>query len=439
MWRNILWSAYSGLHGFDRELRELATFKSFNEDEARIALASRLQRQIRNFGAREDALPEWNDAARIDDPDELWRQWHHLPILTKEMLRTRFPAHELPQRYGLRGLVSSTGGSTGEPTGYFHDEEMLRSCSTRVVYGRMSMGWKAAMPTISIWGSERDLGRQISRRKQLSEFCRNHWVVQGYQLNQETVDRVVTLINRLRPVALYGFTSMLEFVAREIVERGIRFCEGSVRVAWNGGEMLFPHQAELFQRAFGTPLLNCYGCRELSAIANQTEPGGPLHVLRPHQFLEIVDRNGRPAGPGESGRLILTSTVCKGTPFLRYEIGDIGVYESAYSDASGIRAISELQGRTAGLLTLPDGTVMNCLYWNHLLKEFPEIHQFQVAMCREGSIELRLTGPGLTQSREQSLLDMLRVRLRTIPLRIQWMERIPLTPQGKLVQVVREA
>ena len=78
-------------------------------------LPTRLRDQLRLFAARPDALPEWREAARIDDPDAVWAAWPSLPILTKRDLRERFSARAL-QSQGVEGQVSATGGSTGEPT-----------------------------------------------------------------------------------------------------------------------------------------------------------------------------------------------------------------------------------------------------------------------------------------------------------------------------------
>jgi phenylacetate-CoA ligase len=434
----LLWPLYIRAKGLEPELQGIDSFARSNPVERRIQMARKLLAQIRYFGMREDALPEWREAARMRSPLDLWARWSDLPILTKDVLRRRFPAQEIARRFELRGLVSATGGSTGEPTSYFHDEAMLRSSSVRMLYSRMAMGWRPGMATVVVWGSERDVGHQRTLRSRISAFLRDEHLVDGYNLGPRTVSSVVRLIEKHRPVALFGFTSMLEFVAREVLKSGGIPPPGAVAAAWNGGEMLFPEQSALFEQAFGTPLLNCYGCRELSTLAFQPVRGTPLLVLRPHVLLEIVDSRGRAAAPGESGRLIWTSTKCRGTPFLRYELGDRGSYRAADCDESGIGAIAELEGRSAGLLELPNGRVINCLYWNHLLKEFPEVHQFQVAIGDGGRIELRLAGEGFEARREQMLRDVLGRFLGGLPVAVRWMERIPLSPQGKLVQVVDE-
>jgi phenylacetate-CoA ligase len=295
---------------------DLDRFPRLRPDQQRKQLGERLLRQIRYFGTREDALPEWREAARIENPEDLLRVWPDLPIVTKNDLRTRFPAAEIGCRFNIPGQANCTGGSTGEPLHFFHDAEMIRSMLAAVTFSSTRMGWVPGMPAIVIWGSERDVRKQTTLRNRVHGALRNQLLVDGYHLSDATVDRVCAHIGR-GPVAMYGFTSMLEFVARRVLEAKRQVRPGAVRVAWNGGETLFPEQSELFRQAFGVPLFNRYGGRELSVMACQFTEGAPLHVMRPWLFLEILNDRGRPVAPGEVGRLVWTSTICRGTPFLR--------------------------------------------------------------------------------------------------------------------------
>ena len=433
---NIIWRRFLRLN---RQVgQELNQFPSLAPHLQRRALAERLLAQIQYFGNREDALPEWREAARVRDPEELWSHWPSLPIVDKGMLQSRFHPREIQAKFHLKGVAGSTGGSTGEPTPYFHDERALRVMSAVTAFARLRMGWRPGMAIIVVWGSERDIGKSGTWRGKLSNLLRNRLLIDGYDLTEQTVRRVVATIRRHRPVAIYGFTSMLEFVATKALEMNITPSPGSVKAAWNGGEMLLAHQSEIFCEAFGVPILNWYGGRELSTMAVQDREGSPLHVVRPFLFVEVVDDEGKPVGPNEPGRLLWTSTVCQGTPFLRYDVGDVGVYDRAHKNESGIFGLRELQGRVAGLLSLPTGKKISCLYWNHLFKEVPEVHQFQVILKKDGRLALLLKGEGFTSAREAQLRTTVANFLGAVPLDISWVDKIPLTPQGKLVQAIRE-
>ncbi len=416
---------------------DLDRFPTLRPDEQRKELGERLLRQIRYFGARGDALPEWREAARIDSSDELLRVWPDLPIVTKNDLRDRFPAEEIGQRFDIQGQANCTGGSTGEPVHFFHDAAMLRSMTAAVTFSALRMGWLLGMHTIVVWGSERDVKKQTSFRNLVHGRLRNQFLVDGYNLSDDTVDRVYAHLGD-GPVAIYGFTSMLEFVAQRMIETGREIRPGVVRTAWNGGEMLFREQSELFRRAFGVPLFNRYGGRELAVMACQFDEVGPLHVMRPWLFLEVLNDRGLPAAPGEIGRLVWTSTVCRGTPFLRYDVEDLGTFRASDSNESGVIAIDALHGRVGGMLELPGGRKISNLYWNHFFKEVKEVSQFQVILRKDHSLQILLRGKGFSPERDVAVRSLLAHFLGDTPVNLQWVERVPLTKEGKLVQAYRE-
>ena len=430
------WTQYLRNNALDTA--PLDQFLTATPEVQRVEMARRLYDQIQYFGKREDALPEWKEAARIPAPEELWRVWHTLPVVTKKMLQSRFPPDEMAQRFGLKGRVDATGGSTGEPVRFFHDTQTLLAAISLNIWTRRQMGWQPGMATLIIWGSERDIGKQISRRVRLSNWILRDYLLDGYALRRETAERLVAMLRRHRPTAIYGFTSMLEFMARQVLDAGLHVPPGAVRTAWNGGEMLFREQSELFRRAFGVPILNRYGGRELSVMACQFADGQPLRVLRPWQFVEIADDTGKPAAPGETGRLLWTSTLGRGTPFLRYEIEDLGSADAMCQDESGIFALSRLEGRVAGMVRLPDGRVINNVFWNHAFKEFREVRQFQVRVRRDGTFHILYCGPEMTADRELMVLSSLRHLLGTVPVTLEQTAQIPPSPSGKLLHVVKE-
>jgi phenylacetate-CoA ligase len=436
--RAALYEINFSVRGIRPLWRELRDFAALPPELARRRMSDHLLKLVRHFGRRGDGLPEWREAAALPDAEALWRVWPVLPVLTKQTLRERFDPAEMVPRFGLRGRPSATGGSTGEPTHFFHDHRMRLAIEAARLYAWRSMGWTPGMPVVGVWGSERDLGRQQSWRGRVLTWLQNVHIVDGYVLDDTTVERFLHRVAAHPAVCAYGFTSMLEFVAREALRRGDERARGRIRSAWNGGETLSVEQSRLFEAAFGIPILNLYGGRELGALAFQARPELQLQVLRPWVYVEVVDDAGRPAAPGELGRLLVTSTVGRGTPFLRYEIGDLAEYDDAGRDEAGIHALSALHGRQAGVITLFDGRTVNCLYWNHLFKEFPEVEQFQVAWRGERGLQLRLKGRLLAEEREAELRRMTQPVVGATPLEIVWMERLPRTRQGKLLQVVRE-
>jgi phenylacetate-CoA ligase len=176
----------------------------------------------------------------------------------------------------------------------------------------------------------------------------------------------------------------------------------------------------------------------MGSIACQQIEGGPLLISRPWYFVEIVDDQGRPVQPGESGAVLVTSTICRGTPFLRYRIGDAATFDNACCNESGISGLSRLDGRLAGILQLADGRRINNIVWNHLFKEFAEVEQFQVVVQKNGALRLRLKGAAHRPTDDSRLQQAISRLLRDNAFEITWVDQIPLTSRGKLLQVVQE-
>ena len=220
------------------------------------AIGPRLLDQVQYFGRRADALPEWREAAQI----KIRQSCGKSGLLCR--------CYETDAAYAVRAIpdasqvrtrrpIDATGGSTGEPTRFFHDWP-IASITAQVTYTMIRMGWQPGMPIVTVWGSERDIGKNVPKKVKLHYQLTRQYQVDGYSMTDSTTDRVLELIRRNKPVAMYGFTSMLEFVARQVHDRGLMVAPGSVRAAWNGGEMLSEEQAESFPQrlpcAFIQPL-----------------------------------------------------------------------------------------------------------------------------------------------------------------------------------------
>jgi phenylacetate-CoA ligase len=418
----------------------MAAFAGLTPDEARLAIAARLREQLRHFAARPDALPEWRDAARLDDLDALWHRWPTLPVLTKRDLRHRFTPAAL-RGHGVTGQLSATGGSTGEPTTFIHDEASVRTMGALTHLTRQALGWRPGMPTVCVWGSQRDIGQGLKGYRRLRHDLTNRLSrlcdVDGFTLTEETARRVH---DRLRAIgggaAIYGFSSMLDHVARVAARQGWPVAAGLVRVAWNGGEMLHDDQIARFRDVFGVPILNYYGGREFATIGAQREAGGPLQLVRPYVFVELVGDDGTPVAPGQPGRVVVTSTHGRGTPFLRYDIGDMATCREDGIDASGVTRLDALLGRAGSVLELPGGITLSNNFWNHLFKEFDGIDQFQVRLRRDQSLLLTFVGRPFDANRVAGLRRVLSNVVGAIPVEIAWVASIPPTRMGKRLQVV---
>jgi phenylacetate-CoA ligase len=397
------------------------------------------RRRLEKSACLPQAFPSWHKVSKVRRDADFIDAWAEIPLTTKNDLRNRFSPQELALPASRKHHKLATGGSTGEPTEFIHDDEMRASKAAAAVYFRRLCGHRPGDSVICLWGSERDIGKAQSPIRGFLMRMRGQVLVPGYKLNDDTVDRVVREVKAHRSVAFYGFTSMLEHVARRVLERGINIPPGVVSAAWSGGETVSMDQQSIFQRAFGIPFRNFYGGREVGSIACQCDDIGALKVLRSHLLVEIVDDAGRPVTDSKPGRVVVTALNCNATPFIRYEIGDIASTDVAFPKCLGSQSITSLHGRSNGLIKLANGNTLCGLYWNHLFKQIPSVRQFQIAVHSSGAIEMRLKGEQLAAEEEERLLATVSKSLGQQNITIVWQDELTRTREGKLIQVVKIA
>ena len=82
-------------------------------------------------------------------------------------------------------------------------------------------------------------------------------------------------------------------------------------------------------------------------------PIGEWQVNAETLFVEILDNNNNVLPYGEEGRVVITSLYNKAHPFIRYDIGDIGVLDEKSTLKKPI--FKKLIGRTSDVALLPSG------------------------------------------------------------------------------------
>jgi phenylacetate-CoA ligase len=88
------------------------------------------------------------------------------------------------------------------------------------------------------------------------------------------------------------------------------------------GEVVSPEIRDICREVWGLKVVDIYSCRELNILGLQCPETDHYHVQSERIILEVLDKDGRPCGLGETGRVVLTDLHNYAMPFIRYEIGD---------------------------------------------------------------------------------------------------------------------
>lgn len=253
------------------------------------------------------------------------------------------------QRLGSRW--NRTSGSTGQPVrsmlGANHD--MVFSAVTLRAREAMGIPWGARVLQL------------VPRQFRLRAIPPHpvHWInLNGLSATWECdpsaldPETLTALFDDVRPDVLLGNTHLLRHAAERTAARK-RVFRG---VSWiiNSFEPLDPDDAELLRSRFPNARLeDIYGCSEVGDLAWLCAEGG-YHVNADFYIIELM-RDDRAVASG-SGEVTVTDLWNQAMPLLRYRTGDIADWDK--SDCRCGRKLPRLKGirgRTAPLLSLPDG------------------------------------------------------------------------------------
>jgi len=360
-----------------------------------------------------------------------------LPVMTRDRLREVFP--RLREIYRDRRDVSeyTSGGATSEPVQFYFSRRQRRLVGGCNLEMYMQLGWRPGMPRFSLWGREPGAKsrppRRLTLRGKFGRWLQHTTAYGGYVPPDEEYLKFLGSVRANPGCAVFGFTSLLESCALLMLERGLELPPGHIAAAWTCSEMLTERQRQLIEQAFGLSPRRHYGSRECSTTAADCRCG-TLH-LSPRFIAEAVDPQSHvPLPAGQTGSLLLTDLFNDATPFIRYEIGDLGAVE--WRDCACGRSgwcLTELAGRTAGLFTLPSGTRFSALCFAGIYNFFPDTKQWQAVRTGPAEFELRHSGGRLPESDRQRLISMTSDLLEGAAVRVVENYKLERSPTGKLI------
>jgi phenylacetate-CoA ligase len=219
--------------------------------------------------------------------------------------------------------------------------------------------------------------RRPARTLQPYEFQRfsGRLLLNSIELSPARVAEFATAIRRYGPMYLKGTPSAIGHCSSLLCRLGVddlRF-----RAVFCTGEMLLPTTRRMIADALRSPVFDSYGHMERTVAICEC-PAGSLHVNPEYGVLEIDDEVGGNSNT-RRGLAIGTGLHCFAMPLLRYETGDVIVYEAQQGRCSCGRAMPRIlavEGRLNDSVVTPDGRVITTLFL--VIDQFADIKRGQI-------------------------------------------------------------
>ncbi|MBO6879937.1 phenylacetate--CoA ligase family protein [Winogradskyella sp.] len=353
------------INGFDINKARLALSKVQTKNDSDFkAYVEKQKKDIISFHLKNNSFYR-SFASQIDVND-----WSSVPVMTKRHLQQPLKKR-LSKGCELKNVyVNKTSGSSGDPFVFAKD----KWCH--------AMTWAEITDRFSWYNIDFNTSKQARfygipldkkgyYKERLKDWFSNRYRFSVFDLSDSAFDKALVKFKTSRFDFINGYTSPIVQFAKFLKRKDIILKDlcPSLKVCIVTSEMLFNDDKALMEKQFGVPIVNEYGASELDLIAFQNREN-EWQVNSETLFLEILDDNDNVLPYGEEGRVVITSLYNKAHPFIRYDIGDIGIL----SDKSTLRKpiLKKLVGRTNDIAVLPSGKQAAGLTFYYITKSVIE-------------------------------------------------------------------
>jgi len=286
---------------------------------------------------------------------------------------------------------STTGGSTGMHAPFYRDNKCRDiKLAAQFRFNRWC-GWDVGRNVALVWPAYQDLyGGESWRHKLRHAIIDRHLMLDASRLNEAVMEQHARRLHRFAPELIRAFPSPLGVLAayiRDATDYRIRPA-GVLTTA----EPLLPGQRRLFEEVFDCPVFNCYVSRESGHIACECEAHQDLHLNAECLHLEF-ERDGPPVEAGQPGCVLVTDFENYGMPFIRYEIGDVGIpLAGSCSCGRTLPRMKMEAGRIGDFLLSPhDGSLIVGTFCLELADFDAQAGQFQIIQDARDHLTIRVT------------------------------------------------
>ncbi|OXA94448.1 phenylacetate--CoA ligase family protein [Flavobacterium hercynium] len=365
-------------------------------------------------------------------------KWEELPILNKQNLQK--PLEErLSKGYSLKDVyLNKTSGSSGTPFIFAKDKyaHALTWASNIMRFGWFKIDFNHSYQA-RFYGIPMDfVGYQKERFK---DFLSRRFRFPVFDLSDAVLEKFLQKFKTKKFDYINGYTSSIVLFAKYLEQNNLILKEicPSLKACFVTSEMLFESDKKLLEKQFGIPIINEYGASELDLIAFEN-PKGEWQINAETLFVEILDENNQVLPYGKEGRIVITSLFNKANPFIRYDIGDIGILDEKSTLQKPI--LKKLVGRTNDVALLPSGKKSPGLTFYYVTKSIIEddgnVKEFIIKQTKLDTFEIEYVSMTALNSEqiqkiEQAIALYLEPNLHFTFTRKMVLER---TNRGKLKQ-----
>ncbi|HEX8013773.1 MAG TPA: phenylacetate--CoA ligase family protein, partial [Flavobacterium sp.] len=366
--------------------------------------------------------------------------WDKLPVMTKKEFQKPL-AERLSEGFNPKNVyVNKTSGSSGDPFIFAKDKfcHALTWANVIANFGQFNINFNTSLQA-RFYGIPLDfIG---NKKERLKDFLSHRYRFNIFNLSDAELEKVLLRFGNEKFDYINGYTSSIVLFAKFLQKKNIvlkSVCP-SLKCCVVTSEMLFEDDKILLENQFGVPVVNEYGASELDLIAFQNTQG-EWRVNSETLFVEILDDNNNVLPYGKEGRVVITSLYNKAHPFIRYDIGDVGILDEKSTLKKPI--LKKLIGRTNDVAILPSGKKSPGLTFYYItksiIKDDGNVKEFVIKQTKIDTFDIEyVSGLELTENQIQKIEKAITTYLEEgLTFSFHRKEQLERSKSGKLKQFV---
>lgn len=301
-----------------------------------------------------------------------------LPLLTKTDVRAQGELL-LAQNVQKEALHRhTTSGSTGVSVTVYRDDPCQQFKRGATLRCDEWTGWRLGERVAAIWGNPQ-IRADWKGKLRRALLDRTYVYLDTLKMNEQSMRTFAEALETTPPSLLFGHAHSLYLFAAYLHAKHPKTTIRP-RAVLSTCMVLHDFERELIVSVFNCPVINRYGCEEVSLIACECRQGEGLHVNAESVFVELLDDQGKPCPPGTPGRVVVTDLHNRAMPIIRYEVGDMAVWaDKPCSCGRTLPLLGRIEGRVADyVLTKAGDYISGISLTENFAVRIPGVAQMQI-------------------------------------------------------------
>ena len=359
--------------------RQINKMEKWSADEIQLWQEENLKKLIHHAYNRTVYYREVFDNLGLTPNDiQTFEDLKKLPILTKDIIKSRFDDFK-PNNIGkIKHRYSSTGGSTGEPFKYVLDENTWGFTTAVKIYSWKKTGYRYGDLFLSLGSSSLFPVNKKSIIHEIYYRLKNTIPLNGMNMDDDTCEHYINIIKKYNIKYVYGYASAIYLLALYSKRKGYKLQMSEV---FTTAEKLTDEYRQTIESTWKVRVMDCYGARDGGVTAYEIEPGYFNVGYNTYCETEV---------PNKPSELFCTNLIDYAFPLIRYAIRDevTLISETKKYNYNG-QVISQIIGRTSDVIELKNGHKLTTSGFNSMFRGF-NLVAFRIKKYNDDTLKIEI-------------------------------------------------